>query len=181
MRTRLERFSKRRLDDYLAAVRRSRRLHRSLVNLPGTEEGYLKFLRHSRRSNQNHFFITLTESEELAGMVILSEIVRGYVQSATVAYCAFTPHAGKGYVREGVEHGLKYAFDELKLHRVDASIQPKNERSRTIVQSLGFRLEGYSPRYIKISGKWCDHERWALLKEEWQPARPLRSAGPRLV
>lgn len=170
MRTKLERLSKRRLDDYLAAVRRSRRLHSNLVNLPETEDGYLKYLKFARRRNQEHFFIVVADSNDVAGLVILSDIVRGYVQSATLAYCAFTPYAGRGYVREGCELGIRRAFHELKLHRVEASIQPLNERSRGIVRSLGFRLEGFSPRYIKISGKWRDHERWALLKEEWPPS-----------
>jgi [ribosomal protein S5]-alanine N-acetyltransferase len=174
MRTRLERLTKKHVKEYLAAVRRSRRLHRNLVALPASEEGYFKWLKWSRRESQQHFFITLPESGELAGMVMLSEIVRGYVQSAYLAYCAFVPHAGQGLTRDGVQQGIRYAFEELRLHRLEACIQPWNARSIELVRGLGFRFEGYSPRSIKVSGRWRDHERWALLREEWrpQPASP---------
>jgi ribosomal-protein-alanine N-acetyltransferase len=69
-------------------------------------------------------------------------------------------------MRAGLELVVKRAFGAFKLHRVEANIQPKNLASRALVLALGFRLEGYSPRYLKIGGRWCDHERWARLADE---------------
>lgn len=66
----------------------------------------------------------------------------------------------------------KLAFGELDLHRLEANIQPDNERSIRLVVRLGCRREGYSPRYVKVAGKWRDHERWALLAEDWQSTSP---------
>ncbi len=60
------------------------------------------------------------------------------------------------------------AFGELGLHRLEANIQPDNAASIALVRKPGFRLEGYSPRYLKIAGRWRDHERWAILAEEWR-------------
>ena len=45
---------------------------------------------------------------------------------------------------------------------------PHNEASIASVRSAGFRKEGYSPGYLKIAGEWHDHERWALLADEWE-------------
>ena len=70
-------------------------------------------------------------------------------------------------MREGLQLVIERAFDELGLHRLEANIQPANERSIALVRGLGFRNEGLSRRYLKISGRWRDHERWALLAEEW--------------
>ena len=95
------------------------------------------------------------------------QIVRVRLQSAYVGYYAFTPHAGRGYMTEGLTLALRRAFGPLRLHRVEANIQPGNEPSRALARRLGFRREGFSPRYLKIGGRWRDHERWALLAEDW--------------
>ena len=74
-------------------------------------------------------------------------------------------------MQSGLRLVLRYAFRELRLHRVEASIQPDNPRSVSLVSRCGFRKEGYSPRYLKIGGKWQDHERWAILVDDWRSAR----------
>ena len=99
------------------------------------------------------------------------EIVRGDFQGAYIGYYLFVPHTGKGYMLEGLRLVLERAFRELALHRVEANIQPGNVRSLRLVKRLGFRREGFSPRYLKIGGRWRDHERWALLVEEWRNTR----------
>ena len=104
---------------------------------------------------------------ELAGVVNVNEIVRYSFQSAYLGYYAFTPHAACGFMREGLQLVIERAFDELRLHRLEANIQPANVRSIALVRSLGFRNEGLSRRYLKISGRWRDHERWALLVDDW--------------
>ena len=62
---------------------------------------------------------------------------------------------------------ITHAFHKMKLHRLEANIQPGNSASTALVKALGFRREGFSPRYLKINGRWRDHERWTILSEEW--------------
>ena len=116
----------------------------------------------------------------------MSEIVRSAFQSAYLGYYAFRPHAGQGYMTEGLALVLRHAFGTLGLHRLEANIQPANHPSRALVRGLGFRKEGFSPRYLKIGGRWRGHERWAIVREEWGPprsrsrrARASRPAGSR--
>ena len=66
---------------------------------------------------------------------------------------------------------LAYAFNDLKLHRLEANVQPENVSSLALVKRAGFVREGYSRRYLKIAGRWRDHERWAILREDWQANR----------
>ena len=66
-------------------------------------------------------------------------------------------------MREGLQAVVRHAFKTLKLHRLEANIQPGNARSIALVKACGFRKEGYSPRYLKIAGRWRDHERWAIV------------------
>jgi ribosomal-protein-alanine N-acetyltransferase len=103
----------------------------------------------------------------IVGVVNVSEIVRAALQSAYLGYYVFRPHATQGYMTEGLALVLRHAFRRLGLHRLEANIQPENLASRRLVRRLGFRKEGFSPRYLKVGGRWRDHERWAILREAW--------------
>jgi ribosomal-protein-alanine N-acetyltransferase len=70
-------------------------------------------------------------------------------------------------MREGLAKVIEHAFREMGLHRLEANIQPGNEASRALARGLGFQKEGYSPRYLQVDGDWKDHERWAILAEDW--------------
>ena len=91
--------------------------------------------------------------------------MRGSFQSAFLGYYAFTPFDGTGRMEAGLRAMLREAFGTLRLHRLEANIQPENVRSIALVERLGFRLEGFSPGYLKIRGHWRDHERWAITRE----------------
>ena len=166
-RVRLERPSARRRDEFLALERKSRELHRPWVSAPASPKAYANYLRQSRRRSSACFFIC-REDRTLAAVVNVSEIVGGSFQSAYLGFYAFVPSAGHGYVREGLGRVLDLMFRGVGLHRMEANIQPANQRSITLVQRLGFRLEGFSPCYLKIGGRWRDHERWAILSDEWR-------------
>jgi ribosomal-protein-alanine N-acetyltransferase len=66
-------------------------------------------------------------------------------------------------MRAGLQAAVHYAFKTLKLHRLEANIQPGNLASIALAKSCGFTKEGYSARYLKIGGGWQDHERWAIV------------------
>ena len=102
-------------------------------------------------------------SEEIVGVVNISNTVMGAFRSAYLGYYAFAGFSRQGLMREGLRAVVKHAFGTLKLHRLEANIQPTNIASIALVRSVGFKLEGYSPRYLKIFGRWRDHERWAIL------------------
>jgi ribosomal-protein-alanine N-acetyltransferase len=167
---RLERPSLRREREYLAAVRRSRDLHRGFVTCAAVEAEYRKYLRRAGRRSQESYFVVSTALDELVGVVNLNDIVRYSLQSARLGYYAFVPHAGRGWMRAGLELVLAEAFGRLRLHRVEANVQPANRRSIALVRSLGFRREGVARGYLKIGRRWQDHERWALLADDWRDA-----------
>ena len=105
-------------------------------------------------------------SGRVVGMVNLMEIVHGIFQSAYLGYYGMAWCAGSGLMTEAVRLGVVHGFGVLGLHRLEANIQPDNARSLALVRRLGFRCEGFSPRYLCIGGVWRDHERWALLADE---------------
>ena len=97
----------------------------------------------------------------------INEIVRRAFQTAYLGYFAFEPFEGKGYMKKALSAVIALAFHQFKFHRLEANIQPGNEASIRLVESLGFRLEGFSPRYLKIDSEWQDHKRYAITAEDW--------------
>jgi len=97
----------------------------------------------------------------------LNHIIRGRLRSAFLGYYAFVDGARQGLMREAMELVLAHAFKRERLHRLEANIQPGNRASIALVKRCGFVRGGYSRRYLKIGGRWRDHERWALLVEDW--------------
>ena len=96
---------------------------------------------------------------------------RGPFQSASIGYWVDARHAGHGYVPEGVALIIRYGFDDLHLHRLEAAIVPRNAASRRVAAKLGLREEGTSERFLQINGVYEDHVRYAITAEEWQLRR----------
>ena len=139
-----------------------------LSNLPETSEDFRDML---VRPLGESYLICRNEDGALAGSASLGHIVFGNLRSAYLGYSAFVPHQRRGFMSEGLELVLRHAFGALALHRVEVNVQPDNARSIALAERLGFRREGYSPRYLKIGGRWRDHVRFAMLAEDWTKRR----------
>jgi ribosomal-protein-alanine N-acetyltransferase len=147
-------------------VGRSQRLHRGRVQPPSTAAAFKAYL--ARLQGPRHLGYLVVDAEAvLLGVINLNEIVRGLFQSAYLGYYAFAPYQERGNMTTGLELVVKRAFRLHRLHRLEANIMPDNEPSLRLVRRQGFSREGFSPRYLKIAGRWRDHERWALTREDW--------------
>jgi [ribosomal protein S5]-alanine N-acetyltransferase len=107
--------------------------------------------------------VCLSNPGSIVGVIEVTNIVRGPFRSAYLGSYAFAGFEHQGLMREGLRAVIRHAFTTLKLHRLEANIQPTNVASIALVRSCGFAKEGYSPRYLKVGGRWRDHERWAIL------------------
>lgn len=159
-------------DAFLTAMRASRQLHRPWLTPPMTAEAFDVLLRRVRDERSDPMLACRRDNREIVGYFNISEIVRGPMQSAFLGYGAVAAHAGRGYMTEGMQLVLERAFTELRLHRLEANIQPGNSASIALVRRCGFVHEGFSERYLKIAGRWRDHERWAIRAEQWRSQRP---------
>lgn len=99
----------------------------------------------------------------VVGHIALSNIVRGALQGCYLGYMVDQSEGGKGLIVEGGHAVIDYAFDVLKLHRLEANIMPHNARSIRVAEKLGFQREGLSPNYLRINGMWEDHYRYGLV------------------
>lgn len=103
----------------------------------------------------------------LAGEMNVSSIQRGPFQNAYVGYWIDQRLAGQEYTPEALVVAMRFSFEELRLHRLQIAIIPRNRPSRRVVEKLGIRLEGMAERYLEINGHWEDHLRYAITTEEW--------------
>src|SRR5687768_4188636 len=155
-------------DEFLAMVRESRELHRPWAYPPERADQFDELVARSRRDDVVTLLACRADGGEIAGVFTISQIVRGAFQSAFLGYYGSATHARHGYMRSGLQLVLDHAFGTLRLHRLEANIQPGNGPSIALARGAGFRLEGFSPRYLLIGGRWRDHERWAITSEEWR-------------
>ncbi|HXL46115.1 MAG TPA: GNAT family protein [Candidatus Binatia bacterium] len=152
-------------EEFLALMRVSRTALRPWIAPPASRAAFTAHLRRARRATERAFLVCRLEDRAIAGVINVSQIFHGNFQSAYLGYYAGAPFMGQGYMSEGLRLVLRHAFDTLGLHRLEANIQPRNRASIRLVRRAGFRREGFSPRYLKILGRWRDHERWAITAE----------------
>jgi len=150
------------------------------MSLPSAPEDYQSFITRYQQPGEGSLLVCLRGTGAIVGLVNISNIVRGRFQNAYLSYAAFAPTAGQGYMSEGLGLAVRHAFEQLRLHRLEANIQPGNHASIRLVERAGFRREGYSPDYLFIEGAWRDHERWAItstmagIEAEPHPSLPPR-------
>jgi ribosomal-protein-alanine N-acetyltransferase len=163
--------------DFLAMTRGSVRHHRPWAHPPIDPRGFAELLARDAREDTEVLLARRSEDRALVGVLVLSQIFRAGFQNAYLGYYGSAAHAGRGYMTEALGLVLDHAFGPLALHRVEVNIQPGNEASLALVRRTGLRREGFSPRYLKVGGRWRDHERWAILAEEWAEIRRRRGRG----
>lgn len=152
----------------------SLRLYRGKASPMTSARMFAAYLARCKRSDFAGLLVCRTDDDAMVGVFNVSQIVRGTFQSAYLGYQAFAPYAGRRYMTDAMPLVLRHVFVTMKLHRVEANIQPTNAASIALVKRAGFSREGYSPRYLKIAGRWRDHERWALLVEDWRARQRRR-------
>jgi ribosomal-protein-alanine N-acetyltransferase len=154
-------------EEFIAAALESAALHRPWASAPDNPERFTGFLNRAARDDQASYLIRHATCGRLVGYVNINNIVRGALRSGHLGYASFRSHARRGLMTAGLAAVVTDAFTSLGLHRLEANIQPDNAPSLNLVRRLGFRRDGFSPRYLIIDGQWRDHERWSVLAEDW--------------
>lgn len=117
------------------------------------------------RGDMLRYWIFLKDGTGPIGSIALTNIIKGVFKSCFLGYKLSEKHGSKGYMTEAIEKIVEIAFQDLKLHRIEATIMPHNLRSIKAVVKVGFKEEGISEKYLKINDKWEDHCRFALINK----------------
>ena len=146
--------------EFLDLMQQSRQLHEPWIQPPLSSLSFHNYLARTQRDDHEGLLVCTRDTDSIAGVVNINNIVRGSFLSASLGYYAGAPFAGLGYMNEALELVKRYAFGNRGLHRLEANIQPDNVRSIALVKRCGFAFEGTSPGFLFIGGAWRDHERW---------------------
>lgn len=132
-----------------------------------TEEHQLQWMNKSRADRMEDkkysFVVCQTEDARIVGTIGLTYVVRGPLQSCMIGYNLDQAANGKGYMTEAVKQVVRYAFEELRLHRIVGEASPKNPGSIRVLEKAGFHKEGISRSNVKINGVWEDHQVLAII------------------
>ncbi|MGJ3232820.1 MAG: GNAT family N-acetyltransferase [Oceanicaulis sp.] len=112
------------------------------------------------------FFIFRASDDVLMGACNLNNVRRGVLQAGDLGYWIGAPYLRKGHARAAVRRMLAFAFGPLRLNRVEAATRLDNEASRQLLLSVGFTPEGVARKYLKIHGRWRDHLKFAILRDD---------------
>lgn len=156
-------------DEFVALTQASREFLHPWIDPPATHERYDSYLRSRQTPTDDGVLICELASGRIAGAININCIVRGFFQSAYLGYWIGAPFANRGYMTEAMKLLVTHAFGEMGLHRLEANIQPENLHSIALVRKLGFKREGFSPKYLRVLGEWRDHERWAIRADSGRP------------
>ncbi|WP_085506055.1 GNAT family N-acetyltransferase [Thalassobacillus devorans] len=132
-----------------------------------TRETQLKrinqFAEDIKHGNGYYMGIFKNNDHLLVGTINLFSVLRGSLQTAFLGYFLDEKHNGRGYTTEAVKLIVRFAFDELKLHRVEAGVMPRNIASIRVLEKAGFHKEGIAKSNVRINGKWEDHQVLAII------------------
>lgn len=156
---------------YLDALRRSAAAIEPWNPVRDGPGAFEELLERDASGNSVIFMVVNREDGGCAGKIAVNNIIRGRFQCAVLGYDAYVPYAGSGRMREALHLVIARCFapqpDGLGLHRIEVNIQPDNVRSIGLAKRVGFRFEGFSPRFLYINDEWRDHERYALTSHEY--------------
>ena len=141
-----------------------------------TKDDFNKILNSQKKNRDDDYFFDFgifLKDGTLVGGVSIMDISRQVFQNAYLGYRIYNNHWGKGYGKEGVKLAIDIAFKDLKLHRLEAGIEPTNGRSISLAKRIGLKREGYSKRRLFLRGKWLDMVLFVARSEDfgvqWKP------------
>ena len=154
-------------DEFIQLMLESKALHHPWVDPPSEAEHFAFYCKVAQSKETDGYVICHKDTDAIMGVINLNQIVHGVLCNASLGYYMGAPYAHSGYMYEAILGIMHFAFSKKQLHRIEANIQPGNHYSKRLIRKLRFRNEGFSPKYIYIGDKWCDHERYAMTIEDY--------------
>lgn len=164
--------------EFIALNKGSTEFYKGLVSPILNSADFKVYVERNKNETNECFVICDKTDKKIVGAINLSQIFRKAFQNAYLGFSLGVNFTGKGFMTESVNLILKHSFENLQLHRLEANVQPHNTASIHVLERCGFMKEGFSRKYLKIDGVWCDHERWAIIVEDWKLKKDEKFENP---
>ena len=126
----------------------------------------IKNLQEKSKNDKSYCFgVFLEDTNTLIGNISFTFVERGPLQSTMIGYEFAQKYTGQGYASKAVRLAVAIAFNKLHFHRITAGAEPENIASIRVLEKAGFTREGYSPKSLRVQGKWKDLVNMAILNE----------------
>jgi ribosomal-protein-alanine N-acetyltransferase len=106
------------------------------------------------------------ESDTVVGTCTLASLSSEH-RRAELGFALARAHWGHGYIAEALPALVNFAFETLDLHRLEADVDPRNERSIRAIVRLGFEREGHLRERYHVNGELQDAILYGLLRRDW--------------
>jgi ribosomal-protein-alanine N-acetyltransferase len=140
-------------------------IDKPLATSPHEIKAFIKLINKKTKENETiSWAITLKDKpEELIGTISFHRIeLENY--RAELGYMLMPEQWNKGLISEAIPNVIDYGFNKMKLHSIEANINPNNALSRKILEKFGFKKEAYFKENYYYNGKFIDTEILSLLK-----------------
>lgn len=155
-------------EEFVEKARASRGFHGGMVSPPCDQQGFKAYRDNCNSETDRRILVFEKAAQEIAGAVNISQIFMKGFCSAYLGYYLFEGFTGRRLMTDALRGVLEYSFRGIGLHRLEANVQPHNTSSVELLKRCGFTKEGFSRKYLLIGGEWRDHERWAIIREDWE-------------
>lgn len=118
----------------------------------------------SDRKQAYSFFLISCSDQAVMGAINITNIRRRVSQMATIGYWIGSEYGRAGRMKKAVARIVRFGFEDLTLHRIEAACIPENAASAAILLGCGFEEEGYAKAYLKIDGEWYDHRLFGIVR-----------------
>lgn len=149
--------------EFLQLAKENKEFHRPWIYVPSNKKMFAAYVEEMWTSEDKAYLVQRLDNKAFVGVIELRDIFLGDFRNAYACWYAFAGQTGQGYMRAALPVVIDIAFSKLKLHRLEANIQPENIQSINLAHACGFKREGYSPKFLRKNGEWRDHERWAMI------------------
>ncbi|MCP4437781.1 MAG: GNAT family N-acetyltransferase [Aureispira sp.] len=155
----------------LLAIRSDEEVMRYMDSTPFRDmEDALKLIESCHDSFQNkegiNWIIVEKESNAVVGYFGYWRLMRSSCR-AEIGYALKPVYWGKGYMKETLKRVLKFAFEDLRVHSIEANVNPENENSKQLLLKMGFQQEAYFRENYLFDGRFIDSVIYGLLETDF--------------